>query len=355
MYKGPLVLAINPGSTSTKFAVYQEESLLFSETIRHNDEVNSFPSIAAQKQYRKEAIEEGLKKHEIRIEQLAAIVGRGGFLRALSSGTYEINNQMIEDLENAKFGEHASNLGAIIAYELAKPYQIPSFIVDPIVVDELNELARFSGIPEIERKSHVHALNIKAVIRKVTKQLGKKHDEMNFVVGHLGGGISIVASKEGKLIDVNNANNEGPFSPERAGGLPAHQLVKLCYSAKYTEKEMLARLTKTGGIYAYLGTKDALEAEERMLAGDQQAKKVFDAMIYQIGKEIGAMAVVLDGKVDGVILTGGLSYSEYIVSEIIRKVKFIAPVYVVPGEEELESLALGALRVINGEEQANIY
>jgi len=351
-----MVLAINPGSTSTKFAVYQGETELFSETLRHKDEeLISFPTIATQKAYRLQAILEGLHHRNIPLNKLSAVVGRGGFLKPLSSGTYEVNQEMIKDLEAASYGEHASNLGAIIAYELATAQGIPSYIVDPIVVDELNNIARLSGIPEIERQSHVHALNIKAVIRKVAKRLQKPYEQINFVVGHLGGGISIAASMQGKLIDVNNANNEGPFSPERAGGLPSHQLVKLCYSGQFTEKEMLARLTKRGGLYAYLGTKSAMEAEERLFQGDKEAKWILDGMIYQIGKEIGAMATVLEGNIDGIILTGGLSYSDYIVSEVTKRVKFIAPVYVVPGEEELESLAFGALRVIAGEERANIY
>ncbi len=247
MSKAPLVLAVNPGSTSTKYAVYQGETELFSETLRHKDEeLIPFSTIALQKAYRLQAILEGLDRRNISVNEFSAIVGRGGFLKPLSSGTYEVDQEMIKDLEMATYGEHASNLGAIIAYELATVQGIPAYIVDPIVVDELTDLARLSGIPEIERKSHVHALNIKAVIRKVAKQLQKPYNQMNFVVGHLGGGISIVASRQGKLIDVNNANNEGPFSPERAGGLPSHQLVKLCYSSQFTEKEMLARLTKQG-------------------------------------------------------------------------------------------------------------
>jgi len=352
----PLILAINPGSTSTKFAVYSGEELVFKESIKHKDEeLANYATIADELDYRFDLLLSYLEKHNIDKGKLNGIVGRGGFLRPLPSGTYLIDELMIDDLRNAKFGEHASNLGALISYKLSSELNIPSFIVDPIVVDEMDDVARISGIPDLERKSNLHALNIKAVSRKVAKQLEKRHKDLNFVVAHLGSGISVVAHKMGKIIDVNNANNEGPFSPERSGGLPASQLAKLCYSGKYTEKEMLNRLSKEGGLFAYLGTKNEMEAEERMQQGDANAKLILDAMIYQIAKEIGAMSTVLDGKVDGIILTGGLSYSDYIVDNLTKKVKFISPIYIVPGEEELEALAFGALRVINGDELAKSY
>lgn len=356
MNKNSMLLAINPGSTSTKLAVYQREKLIFKETIKHNDdELINFPSIASQVDYRFDLLIKSLEKHQINIEQLFAVVGRGGFLKPLPSGTYIVDKVMIDDLKNARFGEHASNLGAIMAYKLAGLYNIPAYIVDPVVVDEFEELARLSGIPDLERKSHVHALNIKAVSRKVANQLGKPYESFNFVVAHLGGGISIVAHKKGRIIDVNNANNEGPYSPERAGGLPAFQLAKLCYSGKYSEQEMLGMLSKEGGFFAYLGTKNAMEVEERAEQGDAEAKLVLDGMIYQIAKEIGAMSAVLDGNVDGIILTGGLSYSKYIVEEVSKKTRFISKIYVVPGEEELESLAFGALRILESKEEPKNY
>ncbi|OEF98844.1 butyrate kinase [Vulcanibacillus modesticaldus] len=354
--ENPKILAINPGSTSTKFAVFLGENQIFKETIRHEDkDLIHFPTVVSQLDYRLKLLIESLHYHNINLEELDAVVGRGGFLHPLKSGTYIVNKEMLDDLKTARYGEHASNLGALMAYELAKEQDIPAYIVDPIVVDEMEDVARLSGIPELERKSHVHALNIKAVSRKIAKRIGKDFQSLNFVVAHLGGGISIVAQRKGQIIDVNNANNEGPFSPERSGGLPAFQLVRLCYSGKFSEKEMLTRLTKKGGFYAYLGTKNAMEVEERATKGDKKAKLVLDGMIYQVSKEIGAMSAVLEGDVDGIILTGGLSFSDYIVQEITRKVKYIAPVFVVPGEAELESLALGALRILTNQEEARIY
>lgn len=352
----PLILTINPGSTSTKFAVYRGKEVVFKETIKHKDEeLMVYNSIADQLDYRAELLLSYLKKHDVDYNELNGVVGRGGFLRSLPSGTYLVDDLMLDDLKTAKLGEHASNLGALIAQKIASQVNIPAFIVDPIVVDEFEKEARISGIPDIERKSTFHALNIKAVSRKVADEIGKPYEELNFVVAHLGSGISVAAQRKGKVIDVNNANNEGPFSPERAGTLPAEQLARLCYSGKYTEKEMITRITKEGGLYAYCGTKNEMEVEERMEKGDITAKEILDAMIYQIAKEIGAMSTVLDGEVDGVILTGGLSYSDYIVENVSKKVKFVSPIYRVPGEEELEALAFGALRVLEGKEKAKNY
>ncbi|MDP4164076.1 MAG: butyrate kinase, partial [Bacillota bacterium] len=266
-----------------------------------------------------------------------------------------IGKELLEDAHSCKYGEHASNLGAILAFEIASYNGIPSFIVDPVGVDEFIEESRLSGLSGIERKSQVHALNIKAVSRKIAYKLGIKLEDANFVVAHLGGGISIAAQQKGKIIDVNNADNEGPFSPERSGTLPVKQLIHLCYSGKYSEQEMLTNITRKGGIYSYLGTKNALEAEERAIAGDGQAELVLNAMVHQIGKEIGAMATVLEGKIDGIILTGGLAHSEYIIERIQKKIGFLGQVFVVPGEEELEALAAGALRVLRGEEKAKEY
>jgi len=356
MFKKPYILAVNPGSTSTKFAVFHGKQVVFKETIKHQDEeLSQFATIADQLDYRFHLLIDALDKHEIALQKLDAVVGRGGFVKPLPSGTYIVDDMMVKDVKTARFGEHASNLGPMIAYELAKQHDLPAYIVDPVVVDEMEDVARLSGIPDIDRKSHIHALNIKAVSRTVAHELGKSHTDLNFVVAHLGGGISVVAHRKGRIIDVNNANDEGPYSPERAGGLPSYQLAKLCYSGKYSEKEMLAKLAKEGGFYAYLGTRNAMEVEERARQGDRKAIIVLDGMIYQIAKEIGSMAVVLDGDVDGIILTGGLSHSDYIVQAIKKKVQFISQVYVVPGEEELEALALGALRVLLGEEQAKKY
>lgn len=350
------VLAINPGSTSTKFAVFQDDRQLFSETVRHEDQdLIKFKSIADQLPYRLELLIESINKQQFNLETLDAVVGRGGLVKPLSSGTYEVNEEMLKDAKLAKNGEHASNLGSMMAYEIANQYDLPAYIVDPTAVDEMIEESRLSGIADLDRISHVHALNIKAVSRKIASQLGQPLEHLNFVVAHLGGGISVVAHRNGRIIDVNNANNEGPFSPERAGGLPALQLVKLCYSGKYTEEEMVRKLIKEGGIYSYLGTRSMIDVENLVINGDQKATVVLKAMIQQIGKEIGAMATVLEGNIDGIILTGGICHSEFIVEKIKTKVGFLGNVYTVPGEEELEALAAGTIRVLNGEEKSKQY
>jgi butyrate kinase len=350
------LLAINPGSTSTKWAVYQGKEILFNETIRHPDEaLLKYKTIFAQMPYRLKMLLDALHDKGFNLEELDGIVGRGGLLKPLKSGTYRICPKMVKDASNATYGDHASNLGSILAYELATIYNIPAFIVDPVGVDELVSEARVSGLKGIERKSHVHALNIKAVSRKIAAQLNKPLEELNFVIAHIGGGISVVAQQHGQMIDVNNADNEGPFSPERCGGLPAKQLVQLCFSGKYTEQQLLNKLTKEGGIYSYLGTKNMIEVEERAKGYDREAALLIKAMVHQIGKEIGAMATVLEGKSDGIILTGGICHSSYIVSKIKEKVAFLGEVYVVPGEEELGALVEGALRVLNGQEDVKKY
>lgn len=350
------ILAINPGSTSTKFAVFHGMTLFYSETIRHSDEdLMYYSSVEEQLVFRLKLLLNALKVKEISLSNLDGIVGRGGFLRPLESGTYLINEEMLEDLKTTRFGEHASNLGAMMAYEIGVVYRLPSFIVDPIVVDEFSEVSRISGLPEIQRISNLHALNIKAVSRKVASKLGNSYVHNNFVIAHLGGGISIAAQKKGRIIDVNNADNEGPFSPERTGGLPAKQLVKLCYSGEYSEREMLDLLTKKGGLFAYFGTKDTLEIENRALGGDDQANVVLNAMIQQIAKEIGAMTAVLDGEIDGIILTGGICYSDFIVQKLKKKISFLGEIFVVPGEEELVALAEGAFRVLTNIEEAKHY
>ncbi|WP_312476237.1 butyrate kinase [Neobacillus sp.] len=350
------VLAINPGSTSTKFAIFQGDDLLFSETVRHDDnEMMPFKTVADQLPFRLETLLMNLEKRKFNLNKLDGIVGRGGLLKPLESGTYLVNEYMIGDALSSRFGEHASNLGAVIAGELADNLDIPAFIVDPVGVDELIAESRLSGMAEIERVSQVHALNIKAVSRKIAQQLNTPFEDLNFVVAHIGGGISVVAHRKGRIIDVNNADNEGPFSPERTGTLPAKQLVKLCYSGKYNEQEVLTKITKVGGVYSYLGTKSMVEVEQRVLNEDEQATLVLNSMIHQLGKEIGAMATVLEGHIDGIILTGGLCYSELIVEKIKKKISFLADIYVVPGEEELEALAAGAIRVLTNQEQAKIY
>nr|WP_240035214.1 butyrate kinase [Neobacillus notoginsengisoli] len=345
------ILAINPGSTSTKLAIYEDMKLLFAKTIRHGEEdLNRFRRLADQIPFRLQAVKTFMEENGFDSASLSGVAGRGGLLKPLQSGTYEVCEAMLEDARTGVFGEHASNLGSILAFEIASEVGIPAFIVDPVGVDEFIPEARLSGFAGIKRKSQLHALNMKAVSRKIASEIGRPLDELNFVVVHLGAGISVAAQKRGKLIDVNNADNEGPFSPERAGTLPLKQLISLCYSGKYTEKELIHLVTRRGGVCSYLGTKSVMDAEERALAGDAEAELVLRAMVHQIAKEIGAMATVLDGEVDGVILTGGLAHSDYIIVRIKKRVEFLGNVYVFPGEEELEALAAGALRVLNGEE-----
>lgn len=350
------IFAINPGATSTKIGLYEEESLIFKRTLEHSaQELDKSPSIFDQYSYRLELIMDILKEEAIDIATLTAIVGRGGLLKPLAGGTYEVNEAMVEDLKKAERGEHASNLGAVMAYNLGRQLNIPAFIVDPVSVDEMESVARISGLAEIERISLSHALNMKAVARKVAKAMGSSYEEVNLVVVHLGTGVSVTPHRRGKMIDVNNAKAEGPFSPDRCGGLPADQLVKLCFSGRYSYDQLKAMVSSKGGFYSYFGTKDAREVEAMADAGNPKAALVLEALIYQVAKEIGAMATVLLGEVDRIVLTGGIAYSKRVVEGITKRVQFIAPVEVIPGEEELESLAFGALRVMKGEEKALTY
>lgn len=350
------VLAINPGSTSTKIAAYEGEVCLWKEVIDHpSSELNAFAHVSDQCDYRIGHILKLLEEKDTRLDVFNGIVGRGGMLKPLAGGTYIVDEYLTKVLQNPPGGEHASNLGGIIAYYLGRRINSPAFIVDPVSVDELEPLARLSGFPELPRSSQSHALNMKAVARKVARKLGKSYHALNLIVAHLGGGISVAPHRKGKMIDVNNANNEGPYSVERCGTLPISQLVKLCYSGKYTEQELRTKILKQGGMFAYLGTKDAREAEKRMNEGDQYARQILEGLCYQVAKEIGGMATVLAGDVDNIVLTGGLAHSEFITREIIRRVSFISPVIVVPGEEEMEALALGALRVLSGAEEALTY
>lgn len=350
------ILVINPGATSTKFAIFDNEKELFKKTVDHSvQELKGFTRVIGQFQYRLDLILKVLKDQGIELTSLAAVVGRGGLLKPLKGGTYQVNAQMVDDLEKAERGEHASNLGAVMAKNLADKLGIPAFIVDPVSVDEMEPVARLSGLPELERLSMTHALNTKAVARKVAKEMGKNLDEVKFIVVHLGTGISVTPLSKGIMIDVNNVREEGPFSADRAGGLPVNLLVKLCYSGKYTYQELKEKLSSKGGVYAHLGTTDIREAEKMATEGNQKANLVFDALSYQVAKQIGAMATVLEGEVDRIVLTGGMANSKRIVNDITRRVKFIAPVEIVPGEEELEALALGALRVLEGEEEAKEY
>ncbi|WP_249310238.1 butyrate kinase [Bacillus sp. FJAT-49736] len=351
------ILVINPGSTSTKIGIFDNENSILEKTIRHEtSEIQQFENVIDQYEFRKRTILEALDEEGINISKLHAVCGRGGLLRPIEGGTYSVNNAMLEDLRIGFSGQHASNLGGIIAYEIAKGLNIPSYIVDPVVVDELEPLARISGFALIERKSIFHALNQKSVARKVAKQLGKSYEELNLIVVHMGGGITIGAHKKGRVIDVNNGlHGEGPLSPERAGTVPAGDLIDLCYSGEFYRNEITKKLVGQGGLVGYLGTNDAVKVEEMIAAGDEYAKLIYDAMAYQVAKEIGSASAVLRGKIDAIVLTGGLAYGKSFVQEISEYVSWIADVVIHPGENELQALAEGALRVLNGEEVAKQY
>ena len=351
------LLIINPGSTSTKIGVYDGEKEIFVETLRHSsDEIAKYDSIFEQKNFRKEVIMNILKKNNIDVSSLDAIVGRGGMLRPIPGGTYEVTDKLLEDLKIGVSGQHASNLGGILANEIAKEVGIRSFIVDPVVVDELQDVARISGMPELPRRSIFHALNQKAVAKRYAKECGKRYEDLNLVVIHMGGGVSVAAHKDGLVIDVNNTlDGDGPFSPERSGSVPVGDLVKLCFSGKYTQAEIYSKIVGKGGYVAYLNTNDARDVLKAREEGDEYASLIFEAFIYQICKAIGEMSTVLNGKVSQIILTGGIAYSPVVVNAIKERVQWISDVTVYPGEDELLALAQGALRVLNGEEEAKEY
>nr|WP_218627913.1 butyrate kinase [Sporosarcina sp. E16_8] len=351
------ILVINPGSTSTKIGVFDGESQLMESTLRHSsEEIARYPSIIDQYSFRKKVILESLEKEGINISTLSAICGRGGLLRPIEGGTYSVNEAMIQDLKTGYSGQHASNLGGIIAHEIASSLNLPAFIVDPVVVDELAPIARISGLSVINRKSIFHALNQKAVARRYAKQVGKKYDTLRLIVTHMGGGITVGVHEFGKVIDVNNGlHGDGPFSPERAGTVPAGDLVELCFSGEYFRHEVMKKLVGQGGLVGYLGTNDAVRVEQRIEDGDEKAKLVYEAMAYQVAKEIGSAAAVLHGQVDAIILTGGLAYGKGFVKDITSRIDWISDIVVFAGEDELQALAEGALRVLTGEEIAKIY
>lgn len=350
-------LVINPGSTSTKIAVFEDELIVFEETLRHSvEDLSGFKKIYDQLEFRKEIILETLKSKGIDLNNIDCIIGRGGLLKPIEGGTYQVNDLMLEHLKVGYLGEHASNLGGLLAYELNKETGCNSYIVDPVVVDELSDIARISGLKEIERISIFHALNQKAIARKYAKSINKKYEELSLIVVHLGGGVSVGAHKDGRVIDCANAlDGEGPFSPERAGGLPVGDLIKLCYSGKYTYDEVRRMITGKGGIVSYLGTNDAREVVKKIQDGDEYAKLVYYAMAYQIAKEIGAISAVLKGNIDAILLTGGIAYDNMFTDWIIEMVEYLGKVHIFPGEDELEALAEGGLRILRGEEEAKIY
>ncbi|CAF1830917.1 Butyrate kinase 2 [Bacillus subtilis] len=351
------ILTINPGSTSTKIGVFHNERSIFEKTLRHNiEELQRFDRIIDQYEFRKNHILETLHEQGINISKFDAVCARGGLLRPIEGGTYVVNDEMIEDLKSGYAGQHASNLGGIIAREIADGLNIPSYIVDPVVVDEMSVLAKVSGMPEIERKSIFHALNQKAVARKAAASLGKRYENMKMIITHMGGGITIGVHDRGRVVDVNNGlHGEGPFSPERAGTVPAGDLVDLCFSGEYTKEEIMKKLVGTGGLLGYLGTNDAVKVEQMIQGGDEKARFIYDAMAYQVAKEIGAASAALKGEVEAIVLTGGLAYGKSFVSAIRSYIDWISDVLVYPGENELQSLAQGALRVLQGEERSKQY
>jgi len=354
MYK---LLIINPGSTSTKVGIYDGIKEVKTFTLSHaTAALEKFPTVFDQYGWRKEEIKKLLKENGIALDTFDAFVGRGGILKPMKSGTYRVNDAMLQDIRKITNGEHASNLGALIAYSLGEEFGKESFIADPVVVDELQDLARVSGLKEIERISIFHALNQKAVARRFAKEKNRNYKDLNLIVVHLGGGISIGAHMQGKVIDVNNAlNGEGTFSPERAGTLPAASLVELCYNGTYSKAEILKKLTGKGGLVSYLGTNDVRQVESMVEKGDSYAKLIYEAMAYQISKDIGAAATVLKGKIDGILITGGIAYSKKMVGLIKERVGFLGEVQVYPGEDELLALAEAAVRVLEGEEEAMVY
>lgn len=352
---GYKILAINPGSTSTKIALYEDEREVVVKTLDHPvDEMEKYNKIVEQFQMRKDVVISFLDDNGFDISGLDAVVGRGGMLPPVKSGAYKVNALMVDRLRNRPMLEHASNLGALISYEIANSIGKSAYIYDSVKVDELNDIARVSGMPTISRVSTSHVLNSRAMVIKVAKKYCKKYTDMNFVVAHMGGGVSVNIFEKGLMVDVI-ADDEGPFSPERSGRVPCRKLVDLCFSGEYDESTIKKMQSRNGGLKGYLGTVDAREVEKMIADGDEQAKLIYDAMAYQIAKGIGELSTVVKGKVDAIILTGGIAYSEMMTGMIKERVEFIAPVEIMAGENEMESLAIGVLRVLRGEEEATEY
>jgi butyrate kinase len=347
------ILAINPGSTSTKIAVYDDEDEAFKRSVEHPaGEIAKYASIADQYPLRYGTILESLAQGGIELASLSATVGRGGLLPPVKSGAYRVNEAMIDRLAHRPVVEHVANLGAIIAYRIAQSLGIPAFIYDSVSVDELTDIARISGMAEIPRKSFSHALNMRAAAIRCAKSMGREYADLNLVVAHLGGGHSVSVHHGGRMVDIVS-DDEGPMSPERAGRVPCKDLIDMCYV--HERAVMRKKLRGAGGLVSYLGTNSALEVEERIAKGDERAALVYEAMAYQVAKGIGELATVVDGKVDRILITGGIAHSTMMTGWIRKRVEFIAPVEVLPGENELEALALGALRVLRGEESARDY
>lgn len=358
MYPETRILVINPGSTSTKIAVFEEEKPVFLKNIRHAaEELARFEKVADQFQFRKDLIMKVLEDADIQVETIRLVMGRGGLLKPIESGVYLVNEKMKEDLRNSNYGEHASNLGGLIADEIAQSLpHAQAYIANPVVVDEMDDVARIAGHPEFQRKSVFHALNQKAIANQHAKSIMRKYEEMNLIVVHLGGGITIGAHRKGRVIDVNQGlDGEGPFSPERSGTLPVGDLVRLSFTRKYKQKKILKMITGEGGLVAYLGTNNAYEAEQKAAGGDARARLIMEAMAYQVAKDIGAMSTVLRGEVDAILITGGVANSKWFVNMIIERVHRIAPTHVYPGEDEMHALAVNGLQILKGEIEARQY
>ena len=357
MEKSKKILVINLGSTSTKVAVSSSREMLFTASINHPaEELKHYSTIIDQYELRKNTILGVLFDKGFSLDEIDAVASRGGNMKPIPGGIYEICPAMIDDMKSGKYGQHPNMCGGIVAYELGKARNIPALTVDPPTVDEMCVFASYSGIPQIKRQSSFHALNSKATARKIAAGLGKNYEDVNLITAHLGGGISVGAHSNGKVVDVNNSlDGDGPFSPERAGTLPAGDLVRLCFSGYYSKEQVLKLIQGGGGLVAYLGTTSGLEIEKRITDGDAVAAEVFEAMAYQIAKEIGACAAVLEGRVDAIALTGSLAYSQRLTESLKKKVGFIAPILLDPGENEMEALAAGAMRYFTGEEQLSIY
>ena len=351
------ILVVNPGSTTTKVSYFEDDKETFHKIITHNaEDLSRFNKSSDQDLYRMEIIIRVLRENNISMASIGAVVGRGGLLRPIEGGTYIVNEQMIADLKHGYLGDHPSNCGGLIAYAISKALGCNAYIVDPVVVDEFEPVARISGMPLISRRSLYHALNQKAIGRETALKVGKKYSEINLIVAHLGGGITVGAHKCGRVVDVNNGlDGDGPFSPERSGQVPVGDLIRAAFSGEYTHSDMKKLILGHGGMIAYLGTHDLRVVEDRVNKGDEKAGLIYEAMAYQISKEIGACATVLKGEVEAIAITGGLAQSKQFIDLIIDRVKFIAPVHVFPGEQEMRALALGALRVLRGEEQPKTY
>jgi len=352
------ILVINPGSTSTKIAVFHNRKQIFLINIKHEqEELSRFKRIADQFEFRKQTIIDELEKSNIDILSMNIVVGRGGLLKPIEGGIYRVNQAMIRDINNP-MGEHESNLGGLIAYELARYIgkRVEAIIVDPTCVDEMEDIARISGMPELPRKSFLHTLNQRAVARTFAREKNKNYEDINVIVAHMGGGVSVGAHLKGRIVDVNNGlNGDGPMSPERSGGVPVGQLVELCFSGKYSKEEILKKIKGKGGFIAYLGTSNAVEIEKRIESGDKQAELIYMAMAYQVAKEIASLSAVLKGEIDGILLTGGIAYGKMITDEITDRVKHLGPVHIYPGENEMEALAMYGFMVLNKEIEPKEY